>query len=217
MAGRFKHRYQRWQTRLFRVPWFSRVFVETMGKLADPIYAWALDLMAPDLDNAHHLCDVGCGNTLMSRSVARGKSGRHFTLIDQSASQIEAGREIIKRIAAHNTVTSYALPAERLPLEDNSVDVLYTTGSINLWTDPVEGLVQCRRVIKPGGVLWLFDQGPCDTPALVVDALFVKRVFGVGLPGYTLDEVLEFAALAGLPAEAELHVNMSLYGVRWQL
>ena len=95
------------------------------------------------------------------------------------------------------------------------MDILYTTGSINLWTDPVLGLQQCMRVVRPGGVIWLFDQAPCVTPALAFDALFVKRVFGLGIPGYSMEQVLAFAALAGLPAEHETYPNMSLYGIRW--
>jgi ubiquinone/menaquinone biosynthesis C-methylase UbiE len=216
-VGRFKHKYQRWQTKLFRAPWFSKVFVETMGSLASPIYEWTLDLMGPDLAHVKQICDVGCGNALMSRYVASTVRGRHFTLVDQSASQLNAGREVIMSIAAHNTVTSYAQPVEALPLPDNSVDVLYTTGSINLWTDPVLGLEQCRRVVRPGGVIWLFDQAPCVTPALALDALFVKRVFGLGIPGYTMDQVLSFAALAGLPKAHQTYPNMSLYGIRWAL
>ena len=213
--GHFKHRYQRWQTKLFRAPWFSKVFVETMGSLASPIYEWTLELMGPDLADAKEICDVGCGNALMSRYVGRTVRGRHFTLVDQSASQLNAGRQVIMGIAAHNAVTSYAQPVEALPLPDNSVDVLYTTGSINLWTDPVLGLQQCMRVVRPGGVIWLFDQAPCVTPALALDALLVKRVFGLGIPGYSMEQVLSFAALAGLPAEHRACPNMSLYGLRW--
>ena len=215
--GDFKHKYQRWQTKLFRAPWFSKVFVETMGTLATPIYEWTLDLMAADIRDAKRLCDVGCGNALMSRYVGGAVRGRHFTLVDQSASQLEAGRRVIQAIAAHNAVTSYAQPVEALPLEDESVDVLYTTGSINLWTDPVLGLEQCKRVVRPGGVIWVFDQAPCVTPELALDALFVKRVFGLGIPGYTMEEVLTFAELAGLPREHDAYPNMSLYGLRWQL
>ena len=215
--GHFKHKYQRWQTKLFRAPWFSKVFVETMGTLASPIYERTLELMRDDIRDAERLCDVGCGNALMSRYVAREVRDRHFTLIDQSVSQLEAGREVIKDVAAHNQVTSYAQPVEKLPLEDASVDIIYSTGSINLWSDPVLGLEQCKRALKPGGVLWVFDQAPCITPQLALDALLVKRVFGLGIPGYTMNEVLEFAELAGLPRAYNAHPNMSLYGLRWQL
>lgn len=211
----FRRGYQRWQTDLFRAPWFSKVFVETMGHLAAPIYDWAYQLMEPDIQVASRLCDVGCGNGLMSRRVARDVRGAHFTLIDQSASQIEAGAAVISEIATHNHVTSYAQPAEAMPPADESFDLLYTTGSINLWTDPVEGLRQCHRVLDKPGVIWLFDQAPCNTPALALDALFIKRVFGLGLPGYTLAEVLEFAREAGYPEPSCVAPNMSLYGIRW--
>jgi SAM-dependent methyltransferase len=217
MSNTAKKSYQRWQADLFKNHWFSRVFVRVMGELAHPIYEWAWHEMAPDLVEAKSLADVGCGNGLMSRRVARGvPEGGAFTLVDASASQLEAGRDVMQEIAAHHTLTTYAQPAERLPMADASVDALYTTGSINLWDDPVGGLVQCARVVKKGGILWLFDQRPCNTVPLALDALFKKRVFGLGLPGYSLEEVLAFGEQAGLTAPRTVE-DMSLYGIRWEV
>jgi SAM-dependent methyltransferase len=206
--------YQRFQTRLFRSQAFARVFVATMGQLARPIYNWAFNLMADDLSGVTRICDVGCGNGLMSARVAESLNGRDFTLIDQSSAQLEAGRYVIQDIAKRNMVRSFAQPVECLPLADESVDLLYTTGSVNLWTDPVRGLQQCQRVLIPGSTLWLFDQAPCVSVDLVVDALFVQRIFGLGMPGYTAQEVLEFGYQAGLRGGI-LYPNKSLYGIRW--
>ncbi len=216
MAHPTRRMYQRWQANLFRSGWFARTFYETMGRFATPIYEWAYELMAPDIQTAPRIADVGCGNALMSVRVARDIVNRDFTLIDASAAQIEAGRNVIMEIAAHHRVRSFAQPAEQNPLPDAAVDLLYSTGSINLWTDPVAGLRHCKRVTADGGIVWIFDQAPCDTPGLAFDAIFVKRVFGLGVPGYSIEEVQAFAREAGL-GEGTVHADQSLYGLRFEV
>ena len=206
--------YQRWQTELFQEEWFAKVFVQVMGALARPIYNWAWEIMRSDLEEARVIGDVGCGNGLMTRRVAAELQGKHFHLVEPSAAQLQAGTSVRKTIAKHHEVTTHNCMAEDIPLPDQSLDVLYTTGSINLWTDPARGLMQCKRVLKPGGVLWLFDQRPCNTVPLAVDALFKKRVFGLGIPGYPVEQVIDFAEEVGLHAPAVVE-NMSLYGLRW--
>jgi SAM-dependent methyltransferase len=208
--------YQRWQTGLFEEDWFAKVFVRVMGALARPIYDWAWEIMQADLENAQSIGDVGCGNGLMSRRVASELKGRHFHLVEPSAAQLEAGRSVRETISKEHQVTTHNTMAEDLPIEDKSLDVLYTTGSINLWTDPARGLMQCKRVLKPGGTLWLFDQRPCNTMPLAMDALFRKRVFGLGIPGYPVEKVIAFADQVGL-CNPEVIENMSLYGLRWTI
>ena len=208
--------YQRWQVRLFQHGWFARTFVLTMGRFATPIYDWAYDLIADDLAGATDLCDLGCGNGLFSLRVAQSMSDKRFRLVDISSAQIRAGRRVIEQVARDNWVECCVAPAEELPLADHSVDVLFSGGSINLWYDPARGLAHCKRVVRPGGALWILDQRPCSTTSLALDALVRKRVFGLGIPGYRLEEVLAFAREAGLEG-AEVHEDMSLFGIRWQL
>ena len=61
MAHPTRRMYQRWQANLFRSGWFARTFYETMGRFATPIYEWAYELMAPDIQTAPRIADVGCG------------------------------------------------------------------------------------------------------------------------------------------------------------
>jgi demethylmenaquinone methyltransferase/2-methoxy-6-polyprenyl-1,4-benzoquinol methylase len=47
-------------------------------------------------------------------------------------------------------VTFYRGDAERLPFRDDSFDVLWSSGSIEYWPNPVDALEEFRRVVKPG-------------------------------------------------------------------
>ena len=206
--------YQKWQAELFRTSWFARTFVATMGRLATPIYEWAFELMRDDLGRADRIADIGCGNGLMAYRCSRRLSGKTYALLDRSAAQLTAGRGLHRKMRRGNVVSTHVAPAESIPLSDASFDVVISTGSINLWEDPVQGLRECRRIARPGGTIWIFDQGPCDSVGLVLDALFRQRVFGLGIPGYTSETVIQFAEAAGL-AEPRAFPKASLYGLRW--
>src|SRR6056297_1787193 len=47
-------------------------------------------------------------------------------------------------------VTFYRGDAERLPFKDDAFDVLWSSGSIEYWPNPVDALEEFRRVVKPG-------------------------------------------------------------------
>lgn len=211
-----KQKYRNWQINLFRSGWFSSIFVRIMGRLATPIYNWAFTLMSSDLQRANMICDVGCGNFLMFNHISMKIRASKFLLVEPSPSQLKAGRNLLLNLKNENRAAAIQGPAEQLPFPDNSIDMLYSTGSINLWVDPVKGIEECARVVKPGGVIWIFDQRPCNSITLILDALFVKRIFGLGLPGFTVEETIKIADQAGLN-NPELNENMSLYGLRWKL
>jgi ubiquinone/menaquinone biosynthesis C-methylase UbiE len=185
-----------------------------MGRLATPIYNWAFELMQDDLIPANTIADIGCGNGLMSYRCSRSLEAKSYALLDRSEAQLVAGEGLHRKMRRRNEVTTHVAPAESIPLEDGAYDVVYTTGSINLWSDPVQGLRECKRVVRPGGVLWLFDQGPCDSIGLVLDAVFRQRIFGLGIPGYSMEAVIRFAEEAGLDSP-RIYPNKSLYGLRW--
>jgi len=213
-VGRGKRAYQRWQAELFRSRWFARTFVLTMGWLAAPIYEWAFRLMRNDIEGAARIADIGCGNGLMAYRCSREIAGRTWVLLDRSEAQLRAGGGLLRKMRPDSVVGAHVGRAESLPFRDASVEVVVSTGSINLWDDPVQGLRECRRLLRPGGVVWVFDQRPCDSLALAVDALFRKRVFGLGIPGHTCESVMEFGERAGLGAP-RVFSDASLYGLRW--
>ncbi len=211
-------RYRVWQRgRFFRDPLWTRVFSRVMGSLAAPIYRWALNEMRFDLVGAGRVLDVGCGNfVLASNAAAAGIDATSWTGVDQSPAQLRAGRVHRRRAAARLDTHAVAGAAEALPFAGATFDAVVTTGSINLWQPPVAGLVECWRVLAPGGVLWLFDQAPVRNAREAGAALLRQRVFGLGLPGYTREQIETFALAADLGPPDRRVEDASLYGLRWR-
>lgn len=210
-------RYRVWQRgSFFRDPLWTHVFSWVMGSLAAPIYRWALAEMQPDLARAERILDVGCGNfVLAAHAAAMGVEARSWTGVDQSPAQLRAGRIHRRRAARRLDTSAIAGTAEALPFRDGCFDAVVTTGSINLWQPPTAGLAECARVLAPGGVLWLFDQAPVRGIREAGSALLRQRVFGLGFPGYSCDQIEAFALAADLGPPDRRIEDGSLYGLRW--
>eukprot|EP00057_Strongylocentrotus_purpuratus_P012545 XP_011667019.1 PREDICTED: putative methyltransferase DDB_G0268948 isoform X2 [Strongylocentrotus purpuratus] len=90
--------------------------------------------------------DVGCGSGQFTQSLAR-----HFDRalgFDISEAQIEEAKK-------HNQFShvEYSIaPAERLPLEDGSVDLLTVASAVH-WFDMPAFTREADRVLKPGGCI----------------------------------------------------------------
>ncbi len=59
--------------------------------------------------------------------------------------------------------------AEHLPYPEDAFDLVVSTTSFDHWSDQAAGLVECARVMRPGGRLVLVDQfSAWLTPTLLV-------------------------------------------------
>lgn len=65
--------------------------------------------------------------------------------------------------------------AESLPLLDNSVDFVASRGSIFFWDDPVKGLQEVYRVLRPGGKAYIGGGAGSGYPADATAKLIQDR------------------------------------------
>jgi SAM-dependent methyltransferase len=160
---------------------------------ARPSYpAEAVAWMLPDA--ARRVADVGAGTGKLAAVIAA--TGREVVAVDPDAGMLR------KLEDAHPGIRTLVGSAERLPLDDASVDAV-AFGQAWHWVDPPRAAPEAARVLRPGGTLgliWNIRDTRSGWPAelaTIIDASDAEEFVARGGP--TLDapfgalETAEFA------------------------
>lgn len=109
--------------------------------------------------------DVGCGTGYLLRLLAgRCPQATELAGVDPAPSMIEAADQATDDRRLRFTVGA----AERLPYPDGAFDLVISTTSFDHWADQRAALVECARVLAPGGHLVLADLfSPLLVPTLL--------------------------------------------------
>ena len=87
--------------------------------------------------------------------IPRFPSGQTITAIDISPKMLEVAEP---RIAAYNgKLQAQVMDVHDMSFEDNSFDQVFTSCTFCSVPRPIDGLRQLRRVLKPGGELFMFE------------------------------------------------------------
>jgi len=123
-----------------------------------------------DIAPADRVLDVGCGTGFATEALARESD--HVHGIDQSQHQLARAFE---KFGRRGPVRFYLSDAEQLPFRDDSFDVVWSSGSIEYWPDPVSTLRELRRVARPGGRVLVVGPDAPDGPVRrrVADAIML--------------------------------------------
>ena len=132
----------------------ARLFYKYLSKVYDRInpFIWneemrtaAIDLL--DIERDDRVLDIGCGTGFGTEGLLEEVDTVYG--LDQSPHQLEKAYEKFGK--RDGPVNFHLGDAERLPFRDDAFDVVWSSGSIEYWPNPVEALEECRRVAKPGG------------------------------------------------------------------
>jgi len=81
--------------------------------------------------------------------------GRKLVGIDISDKMLEAARPRIE--AYDGEIETHAMDVHDMPFEDDSFDQVFTSCTFCSVPTPIRGLEQIRRILKPGGDLYMFE------------------------------------------------------------
>lgn len=126
---------------------FGRSYVP--GKSWKSVAEALLKLMSPMV-----IADLGAGEGAFSLLLAQ--RAEQVIAVDTSAKMVEFGRQQAKRQGVKNV--DYRLgDMEEVPIEDNSVDLVFFSQSLHHALHPERAVAEAWRILKPGGRIVLLD------------------------------------------------------------
>ena len=124
----------------------------------------------------------------------------HITAVDLSEQMLERAKRRAEQLDM--TVDFQLMDAQHLTFPDNNFDAAVTTCVFCSVPDPIQGLRELGRVVKPGGHIWLMEHMRVDRPIIgpLMDFVnpLVLRMMGANINRRTVENV----RLAGLEIES---------------
>ncbi len=104
------------------------------------------------------LLDIGCGSARMLITLAYELPGMRFTGTDISQEMIEIARENILEAGLEDRISLVVASAEALQtFPAAGFDVVQCHGAFSGWLEPLKTLDEVRRILRPGGILYIRD------------------------------------------------------------
>jgi ubiquinone/menaquinone biosynthesis C-methylase UbiE len=111
--------------------------------------AWVLDLL--EIHPSDSVLEVGSGPGLgLQLAAARAHQGR-VVGVDLSETMLEMARHRNQAQIDAGHVELHYGAADKLPFDDATFDKAMTMNSLHLWPDPIVGLREINRILRPGG------------------------------------------------------------------
>ena len=183
---------------------YERYFVPVIGgPLAEQLVA------AAALRPGERVLDVACGTGAVAR-LAADRVGERGSV---AGADVNAGMlEVARRVAAGRQIQWYETAAEAMPLPDASFDVIFCQLALQFFADKRAALGEMRRVLAPGGRLFVSVPGPTAFFGVFEQAVerhvsaeisrFVAQVFSLNDRG-ELERLIRAAGLHEVNVRAE--------------
>lgn len=101
--------------------------------------------------------DAGCGTGRLAVEIAGRRPDVRVRGIDLERGMVEVATRHAKREGVIDRVKFTIADLARLPLSDDSVDLVVSTASLHHWTDVDAVIASLDRVLRPGGRMWIYD------------------------------------------------------------
>lgn len=134
------------------------------------------------------VADLGCGEGYLTLETARWASKVYA--IDRSKAVLDRGRELAGRRKVSNVVWKKG-ELEKLPLEDDSVEVALLSQALHHAKDPGAALREAVRILVPGGRLLVLDLREHEET-------WVRERLGDRWTGFSDEALKKLLAQAGL-------------------
>ena len=153
-----------------RIPGAFATLYEKASRMAkEPYYIPVAKEVVASLKGGGHILDLGTGPGYLPIEIVKRSPHMRIHGIDLSRRLIEKARSNASRAGVAERLHFKVGNASRLPFDDESFDMVISTGMLHTLKDPVKVLKECRRVLKQGGKAWIYD------PARVTSRIDIRK------------------------------------------
>jgi ubiquinone/menaquinone biosynthesis C-methylase UbiE len=128
------------------------------GPLMQRMYRRVAADLAEAMPTGGLLIDVGAGPGHLANLVAKKRPDLQLVALDWSWTML---RPMPRRQAMENTgpppLSRIVGDSAKLPLRGACCDLAMATFSFHTWNDPVQGVKEMRRLLKPHGQAWIYE------------------------------------------------------------
>ena len=126
-------------------------------------FAWALETLA--IRPSDQVLEIGCGHGLMVGPVCEALGRGHLLAIDRSKTMIAAASKKNRAALAGGKVEFQAVALADADFGRQRFTKIFAINVNLFWLDPARELAVVRKVLRPGGTLYLFFQPPTAAKA----------------------------------------------------
>jgi len=110
-----------------------------------------------NIEAERRIFDFGTGPGYLPIEIVKRVQNLRIDAIDPLSKSIKIARENAARAGVGDRVHFEVGDAAKLRFEENSFDMIISTGVLHELKDPVKVLNECYRVLKPGGMIFIHD------------------------------------------------------------
>lgn len=109
------------------------------------------------LEPGSALLEVGCGNGVSTKLLARRSQPRRLVAFDYDPSMVRLARRRLRGRSADHSIELAVADATHMPLADGEFDAVFEAGVLHHVPDWRAALVEISRVLRPGGLLFFAE------------------------------------------------------------
>jgi ubiquinone/menaquinone biosynthesis C-methylase UbiE len=129
---------------------FSRWYDYFIAPAVCGTFTAYLDDLVETARPGDRILSIGCGGGQTEVEAARRRADIHITGVDLAEPHVEAARRRAARAGVTERTSFVQGDALRLPFPSESFDYVFSAGSLKHWPDKNRGLMEARRVLRPG-------------------------------------------------------------------
>ena len=174
----------------------SGLFGRLMGLLMNwrhrPLSKWTIELMNIQPDD--FVLDIGCGAGMAIEEIAEIATSGFVAGVDYSEIMV---RQALKHNAASVRAMRVVIKngnISMLPFQDESFDKACAIESFNFWPDPIAGLKEAHRVLRPKGLVAIATGWSKEMPK---QQKYVAMAHRMRFSLYSGSEMVEMLTAAG--------------------